>query len=76
MSYDRNWTAVEQNLGRARGKWVYLAKILGRERSNRITTGRFYVEVAQSVILFGSNNWLLNPWLDKVLEGFHHRTVL
>ena len=45
LSSNNNWTAVEQNLKRAQEKWVQLEKILGREGSDRITAGRFYVAV-------------------------------
>ena len=38
--------------------------------------GRFYVEVVQAVLLFWSEMWLLNPPLEKALEGLHHRAVL
>ena len=29
--------------------------------------------VVQVVLLFGSNTWILTPWLKKYLKGFHHR---
>ena len=32
--------------------------------------------VVQSVLLFGSETWVLNPRLEKSLEGFHHRASL
>ena len=54
------------------GKWGRLAKILGREGADRRTVGRFYVAVLQEVLLFGSDTWVLTPWLEKYLEGFHH----
>ena len=40
-SSNNDWTAVERNSRRARGKWGRLAKILGREAADRIMTGRF-----------------------------------
>ena len=36
---------------------------------------RFFVEVLQEVLLFGSKTWVLTPWLEKSLKGFHHRAV-
>ena len=39
------------------------------------TAGKFYVVVVQSVLLFGSEMWVMNPRLDKPLEGFHNRAV-
>ena len=48
-------------------------KDLGREGAYKIMTGRFYVEVLQVMLLFGSNMWFLNPRLEESLEGFHHQ---
>ena len=31
--------------------------------------------VVQSVILFGSETWVLTTRLEKSLEGFHHRSA-
>ena len=31
--------------------------------------------VVQSVLLFGSETWVMTPRLDKYLEGFHHRAA-
>ena len=73
LSTDNNWPAVEWNLWRARGKWGWLTKILGREGSYKRTAGRLYVAVVQAVLLFGSETWVLTPRLEKALEGFHHR---
>ena len=64
---------MEWNLKRAQGKWGQMENILGREGEDRKTVGRFYVEVVQAVLLFGSETWVLTPWLEKSLEGFHHR---
>ena len=56
---------MRQNLQRARGKWGQLAKILGREGADRKKVGRFYVTVVKSVLLFGSETWVLTSWLEK-----------
>ena len=29
------------------------------------------MEAVQAVILFGSKTWVLTPWLEKPLKGFH-----
>ena len=58
-----------------RGKWIQLVNILGREGADSITVGMFYVAVLQAVFLFGSKTWVLIPWLEKSLEGFHYRAV-
>ena len=75
LSSRDDWPAVERNLRRAQVKWGRLAKILGREGADRRTAGRFYVAVVQVVLLFGSETWVLTPWLEKFLEGFCHRAA-
>ena len=50
-------------------------KLLGREGKDRRTVEIFYVVVVQSVLLFGSETWVMNPHLEKSLEGFHHWAV-
>ena len=42
---------------------------------DRRTTGRFYEEAVQAVLLFGSETWVMTPWMEKALKGFHHRVV-
>ena len=74
-SSDDNWTAVERNLLKARGKWGPMVNILGREGADRRTVGKFYVVVVQAVILFGSKTWVLTSRLEKSLEGFHHQAA-
>ena len=64
---------MERNLQRERVKWGRLAKILVREVADKRMAGRFYVEVVQAVLLFGSYTRVLTPRLEKSLEGFHHR---
>ena len=66
---------VEQNLRRAQVKWGRLVKILGREVADRRMAGRFYVVVVKAVLLFGSETWVLTPWMEKALDDFHHWAV-
>ena len=67
-----DWPAVECNLRKAQGKWVWLAKKLVRDGVEKRTTGRFYVAVVQSVLLFGFEKWFLTSRLEKSLKGFHY----
>ena len=50
-------------------------KIFRREGADSRMVERFYVEVVQAVLLFGSEMCVLTPWLEKSLKGFHHRSV-
>ena len=58
---------LEQNLHRAQGKWGQTPEILVRKRADKIIAGRFCVAVVKAVILFGSETWVLTPYLDKSL---------
>ena len=69
---DNDLPAVDQNLQRTQVKWGCLAKILGREGVDKRMARRFYVAVVQAVLVFGSETWVMTPWLEKALEGFHH----
>ena len=74
-SSNNYWPVVEQNIRREKGKWGQPVKILGRDGEDRRTAGRFYVAVVQAVILFGSETWVMNPWMEKAIEGFHLRAI-
>ena len=37
--------------------------------------GSFYVVVAQPMLLFDSNTWVITPRLEKSLKVFHHRVT-
>ena len=52
-----------------------MVNILGGEGTYRRTAGRFYLAVIKAVILFGSETWVVTPWLEKALAGFHYQTV-
>ena len=67
LTTKNNWPEVDQNLRRAQGKWGRMVKILLREGVDRRTAGRFYVAVVKAVVqavtLFGSETWVVTPWL-------------
>ena len=75
LSSNKYWPAVEQNLRQAREKWGRLVKILVREGSDKRTSGKFYVAVLQAVNLFGSDIWVITPWMEKSLKSSHHWVV-
>ena len=65
--------AVLHNLRRAQKKWARLTRVLGREGEDARTSGIFYVEVVQVVLLYGLKTWLMSPRIGRTLGGFHHR---
>ena len=52
-----------------------MVRILGIEGVDMRMAGRFYVDVVQAVILFGSGTWVVTLRVKKALAGFHHRAI-
>ena len=49
--------------------------MLDREGADARLAGKFYAAVAQAVLLFGSETWVVTPRILKALEGFHHQVA-
>ena len=47
LAADNDWTAVVNNLQRARHKWAWLTKVLSREGADAWTSGQSYLPVVQ-----------------------------
>ena len=56
---DDDWLAVVGNLGKARKSWGRLSWILVREGADPNVSGNFYNSVAQVVLLFWAETWVL-----------------
>ena len=63
------------NLRRAIQKWARLTQILSREGEDAQTSSHIYLAVAQSVMLYGSDTWVLTPHMKRVLGGSDHRVA-
>ena len=70
---DSDWPAVFRNLTRARQKWVRASKILGQQGADPVICGHLYIAVVQSLLLYGSETWVVTPQMLTLLDGFHHR---
>ena len=70
---DDNWLVVVGNLGKARRSWGRLYRFLGREGEDLKASGNFYTAVAQAVLLFGAETWVLTPRMEKDLDIFQSR---
>ena len=70
-NYD--WQAVVGNLGKERRSWGRLSWVLGREGADPKVSRTFYTAVAQAVLLFGVETWVLTPRMEKALDGFQSR---
>ena len=72
---DDDWLPVVGNLGKARRSWGRLSRILGREGTDPKVSSTFYTEVAQAVLIFGEEMWVLTPRTEKALDSFQSRVV-
>ena len=50
-------------------------RVLAKTRAMLREQGMIYKSVDQSVILYGSEIWVVAGDMIKVLEGFHHRAA-
>ena len=69
----KKWIAVVSYPKRARQKWAWMTRILSREGVYAWTPGNIYLAVVQSVLLYGSETWVMRPHIKRVLGVFHHR---
>jgi hypothetical protein len=74
-SDDSDWEAVRRNLAKARARWGRLAKILSRDGASPKVMGQIFLAVVQSVLLFGSETWVLTDQMMDALRSFYLRSV-
>ncbi len=70
---DDDRPAINRNLNRARGKWGSIGRILSKENAKPQAMASFYKAIVQSVLLYGSESWVLNKRMLLSLESFHRR---
>ena len=47
--------------------------MIGRKGADPKVSRAFYITVTQTVLLFGSETWILTPRMEKALDSFHSR---
>ena len=72
---DCDQVAIEHQLQRARAKWKRFSKILTAEGMDSKIAGYFYKVVVQTVLLYGSESWVISKRQMRVLESFHRRVA-
>ena len=70
-----DWLVVVVNLGKSRKSWGRLSWILSREGVDPKVSGKFYKAVAQAVLMFGAETWVLTPRMERSLDRFHNRVA-
>ena len=71
LANDQDTGAIQYNLKRAQAKWQTLARVLAVEGVKPKVTGMFYKAVVQSVLLYGSETWVLTRANYDILNSFH-----
>ena len=72
IAFDNNDNqAVRGNLTKARRVWARISRFLRAENASARVRGMFYKATVQSVLLLGSETWVLSPATLQRLEGFH-----
>jgi len=74
-STDDDWPAIYRNLSRARQRWAMIQRMLTRKGASPKTSVIFYKAVAQSVLLYRCETWVVTPAVLKVLSSFHNRVA-
>jgi hypothetical protein len=70
---DNDETAVKRNIVRAREKWVSMRRFLIVDDVDPKTMSVFYRTVVLSVLLYGSESWVLTTDMMRQLRSFHRR---
>jgi hypothetical protein len=68
-----DWPVVLRNMVNAWQRWAYISWILRREGSTPRISAMFYKAVLQTVLIFGSEPWVLTPSMLGKIEGFHRQ---
>jgi hypothetical protein len=70
---DDDTPAIRRNLKRARTQWGRFSRLLRRQKANRWAMSTFYKVIVASVLLYGSESWVISKDLMRELRSFHHR---
>jgi hypothetical protein len=71
-SIDSNWTATRENLRKAQRWWTLISCILTRESASPRISATFYKATIQTLLLYGSETWVLTDDIIQLLRSFHH----
>jgi hypothetical protein len=71
LANDSDMGAMRYNLHKARKKWQMLSRLLVREGAKPRVMGLFYKAVVQSVLLYGSETWVITKTRYRLLNAFH-----
>jgi hypothetical protein len=70
---DDDWLDIIKNLVKAWQRWDRISRVLTREGATLRASAMFYKAVTQTVLVCGSETWVLTPIMLSKLEGFHRQ---
>ena len=70
---DNDIQAMKSQLRKARETWTRVEQVLRKENAPPQVSAKFYKVIVQSVLLYGSEMWVLSTASLARLEGFHLR---
>jgi hypothetical protein len=71
-SQDNDWAAARRNLQKSRQRWTMISGILTRETASPRILALFYKATIQTVLLYGSETWVITNEILQLLTSFHH----
>jgi hypothetical protein len=69
---DHDLSACVRNLQRARVIWAAVSKVLKREGASK-SFARFYPVIVSTVLLYGSDTWVVTKRMETLLTSFHNQ---
>ena len=70
---DQDLSACTRNLQRAREKWTAVSRVLKRDGASQRSFARFYLVIVSTVLLYGSDTWVVTKYMQDMLTSFHNR---
>jgi hypothetical protein len=71
-SMDSDWEAARFNLNKARNRWMTISRVLARASAFPRISALFYKATVQTVLLYGSETWVITDEILQLLTSFHH----
>jgi hypothetical protein len=72
---DHDLSACVRNIQRARAKWAAVSRVLKREGASKKSFARFYLVIVSTVLLYGSDTWVVTRRMEALLTSFHDRCL-
>jgi hypothetical protein len=72
---DSDLSACVRNIQRATLQWAAVSKVLKREGVSKESFARLYKVIVSTVLLYGSDTWVVTRRMEELLTSFHNRCL-